>query len=107
MTFSNGESRLVQIIGIDVPSRQRLYASSQLLHNTSYSAGETGVVSIHATPFGTGPPIPVARSVTLARVASPLLLDRRQYIAAVCSLKDKLENLKCLVKPGDVISVIT
>nr|AXF50743.1 AAA protein [Inonotus obliquus] len=102
-----GYSRLVQVIGFAAPNRMSVYGSPQLLYNSGVKRMQgDNTLSIHASPFGSGPPpIPVARSVTLARVASPLSQDKAYYTTMLRSLRRKLEDTKCLVKKGDIVTV--
>ena len=63
-------------------------------------------ISVHASPFGSGQPvIPTARSVTLARVASPLSVDRTYQSLFLQSLKNYFDLTPRLVKQGDLIAI--
>jgi peroxin-6 len=63
-------------------------------------------ISLQTSPFGSGQPaIPTARTVTLARVASPLSTDRTYQPLFLRSLKVYFDGMKRLVKQGDVIAV--
>lgn len=63
-------------------------------------------ISVHASPFGSGQPaIPTARSVTLARVVSPLSVDRTYQPLFLQSLKNYFDSTLRLVKQGDLIAV--
>ncbi|KAL5532956.1 PEX6 [Sanghuangporus sanghuang] len=106
MISLEGTSRLVQVSGVDTLIKQRIYASSQLLCNSGFGNAGNDPFSIINSPFGsTSPPIPVARSVSLARVASPASRDRRHYSSMLSTLKTKLETSRFLVKVGDVITL--
>jgi peroxin-6 len=63
-------------------------------------------ISIRSSLFGSrSPPIPVARVVTVARVASPYSNDRAYQPFFLHALKAYFDNQKRLVKKGDLISV--
>ena len=63
-------------------------------------------IFVHASPFGSGAPvIPTARSVTLARVASPLSVDRTYQSLSLQSLKNHFGLTPRLVKQGDLIAI--
>ncbi|EJD02070.1 AAA-domain-containing protein [Fomitiporia mediterranea MF3/22] len=111
---SDDTSRLVQVRSIDRPrnstsgrsSGLRVYAPPQLLYNCGIRLNKGNALPIRASPFGTGPPsIPIARTVTLARIASPLSLDKTGHSIALKALKAKLGASKCLAKEGDIIAV--
>lgn len=63
-------------------------------------------VSIHASPFGSRrPTIPTAKSVTVARVASPISTDRTYQNLFLRSLKAYFDASKRLVKQDDLIAI--
>jgi peroxin-6 len=63
-------------------------------------------ISVQASPFGSRrPAIPTARSVTVARVASPVSTDRTYQPLFLRSLKTHFDSTKRLVKQGDLISI--
>ncbi|KAL5490121.1 PEX6 [Sanghuangporus weigelae] len=106
MVSLEGTSRLVQVSGFGALIKQRIYASSQLLYNSGFGNAGNDAFSIINNPFGSiSPPIPVARSVSLARIASPASRDRRHYSSMLSTLKRKLETSRFLVKVGDVITL--
>jgi peroxin-6 len=85
--------------------------SPVLLHNL-YSSGlseppnQHGGISLHSSPFGSRQPaIPIARTVTVARVASPLSINRAYQPLFLKSLKTYFELGRSLVKKGDIIAV--
>jgi peroxin-6 len=51
------------------------------------------------------PAIPTAKSVTIARVASPVSINRRYQTAFLDSLKNYLASAKRLVKANDFIAI--
>ena len=82
--------------------------SPQLLHNITSSGPNTAAheVSLRPSPFGSGKPaIPTARSVTIARVASPISTDRAYQPLFLRALQDYFKDTTRLVKQGDVITV--
>jgi peroxin-6 len=85
--------------------------SPLLLHNIISEEGEFGLQapsSIYIRPslFGSAnPPIPVARSVTIARVASPNSINRRYQSLFLHSLRRYFDAGKRLVKQNDIIAV--
>jgi peroxin-6 len=89
-------------------SRKTVVASPVLLHNLGAlnSREKTLRVRIRAVPASTGPPmIPVATSVTLARVTSPLSTLRKYDDALSRALRDELKNGRLLVQQGDLIAI--
>ncbi|KAI5124021.1 hypothetical protein M0805_003853 [Coniferiporia weirii] len=103
-----GDSRLAQVYAIEDASSpiDMVYASPALIQNCSPGPLNASVLFIHASPFGAGPPtVPTAKSMTLARVVSPLSLDRAYQNALFRSVKLYFETARRLVKKGDIISV--
>ena len=79
-----------------------------LLHNiSSPSRSMTGThIYLQAGFFSPRPPvIPTARSVTVARVASPISMDRTYQSLFLRSLKLYFDSTKRLVKQGDLIAI--
>ena len=85
--------------------------SPLLLHNILSDGGEFGPqapssIYIRPSPFGSAnPPIPVARSVTIARVASPNSINRQYQSLFLHSLRRYFDAGKRLVKQNDIIAV--
>jgi peroxin-6 len=84
-------------------------ASPTLLFNIYGSVVPSGSsVTLRASPFGSRrPTIPTARSVTIARVASPLSTDRGYQSLFLNALKRYFgsnDGPSRLVKQGDIIS---
>ena len=85
--------------------------SPLLLHNILSDGGELGPqipssIYIRSSPFGfANPPIPVARSVTIARVASPISINRQYQSLFLYSLRRYFDAGKRLLKQNDVIAV--
>lgn len=83
-------------------------ASPVLLENINsiQRFSTTSTVSIRSSVFGSrSPPIPVARSVTVARVASPFSNGRLYQPFFLHALKEYFDGRKRLVKKGDLIAV--
>ena len=85
--------------------------SPLLLHNILFDGGEFGPqvpssIFIRPSPFGpANPPIPVARSVTIARVASPNSINRQYQSIFLHSLRSYFDAGKRLVKKNDIIAI--
>ena len=85
--------------------------SPLLLHNILSNGGEFGPrapssIYIRPSPFGSAnPPIPVARSVTIARVASPNSTNLQYQSLFLHSLRRHFDAEKRLVKQNDIIAV--
>lgn len=62
---------------------------------------------LQPTPFGTRkPPIPLARSITVSRVASPFSVDRGFEAACIIGLRRYLQRAPHIMKQGDIIAVL-
>ncbi|KAJ7191062.1 AAA-domain-containing protein [Mycena pura] len=102
--------RLVRVIANDslVKSNGIVQGSPVLLRNlcpTSPSLSPT-TLFFHSSPFGSGPPaIPTAKAVAVARVASPISVDRAYQPAFLRALRTYFNNSRRLVKHGDLIAV--
>ncbi|KAF7338543.1 Peroxisomal biogenesis factor 6 [Mycena venus] len=112
VVHSHGSSnrRLVRAIANDslVTSNGIVQASPVLLHNICPASPSLspGPLSLRSSPFGSGQPaIPTARAVTIARVASPISVDRAYQPSFLRSLKAYFNDSKRLVKHGDLIAV--
>lgn len=82
-----------------------------LLHNICSDSADASCrtverISIRSSPFGSRQPaVPVARTVIVARVASPLSINRIYQPLFLNSLKEHFDSPKHLVKKGDIIAV--
>ncbi|KAF9233934.1 hypothetical protein BU15DRAFT_66162 [Melanogaster broomeanus] len=97
-------SRMVRVCALDETSLAPHYAmlSPTLLHNLCSSDHQRIVV--RASPFGgRDPALPTARSIELARVASPFSINRRYESLFIDALHSYFGSSKHLVKDGDVI----
>ena len=85
--------------------------SPLLLHNIFSHGGEFGPqapssIYIRPCPFGSAnPPIPAARSVIIARVASPNSIHRQYQSLYLHSLRRYFDAGKRWVKQNDIIAV--
>jgi peroxin-6 len=82
--------------------------SPLLLHNICPASLPLSVRTLvfHPGPFGSGRPvIPTARAVTIARIASPISVDRTYQPCFLRALKSYFHDSKRLVKQGDLIAV--
>lgn len=86
--------------------RGTVLGSPVLLHNISPPyASANNRISIRTSAFGARTPaIPTARSVTVARVASPISTDRTYQPLFLRSLKTFFKT-KHLAKQGDLIAI--
>ncbi|KAJ7684814.1 AAA-domain-containing protein [Mycena polygramma] len=101
--------RLVRVIADDslVTSNGIVQGSPVLLHNICpASPSLSSALSFRSSPFGSGQPaIPTARAVTIARITSPISVDRAYQPSFLRSLKAYFHDSKRLVKHGDLIAV--
>ncbi|KAI0637344.1 AAA-domain-containing protein [Trametes polyzona] len=92
----------------DIAPDSGLYFSPQTLHNLRSSSGieRKAEVCIRPSPFGSRrPAIPVAKTVTIARVASAFSTDRTYQPLFLSALQGYFKDTTRLVKQGDVIAV--
>ncbi|KAH9890705.1 AAA-domain-containing protein [Cubamyces lactineus] len=92
----------------DIATNAGLYLSPQLLHNLHPQARLNcwHDVCIRPSPFGSRrPTIPVAKTVTIARVASAFSTDRTYQPLFLQALQSYFKDTTRLVKQGDVIAV--
>ncbi|KAJ7067729.1 AAA-domain-containing protein [Mycena belliarum] len=102
--------RLVRVIANDfiVHTNAMAQGSPILLHNISPASASLTprTLVFHPSPFGSGyPGIPTARAVTIARIASPVSVDRTYQGSFLRALKKYFNDSKRLVKQGDLIAV--
>ncbi|KAJ7043376.1 AAA-domain-containing protein [Mycena alexandri] len=102
--------RLVRVVASDsfITSNGVVQGSPVLLHNIcpASSAFAPSTLSLHPSPFGSRQPtVPTAKAVTIARVTSPISVDRTYQPAFLGSLKAYFSNSKRLVKQGDLIAI--
>ena len=86
--------------------RDELYVSSAFVRSCSVANMDGCLLYINAQYFGSRcPPIPVATSITVARIASPVSLDKHAQNAILDSARLYFEVEKRLLKKGDIIYV--
>ncbi|CAA7270162.1 unnamed protein product [Cyclocybe aegerita] len=114
--IASGKSSLLRLV--------RVVAKDDLLESTGSMAGSPlllrnmfgdesdelinkhPLVHIRPSPFGSlDPPIPTARSITIARVASPISINRQYERLFLDSLKAYFDSGKRLMKQGDLFAV--
>lgn len=84
----------------------KLYASPAFVRNISHDNSSSCMIHIKARCFGSRPPhIPVATTVTLARIASPSSLEKHLQNEIIRSVRLYFGINKCLVKKGDIITI--
>ncbi|KAI0648219.1 AAA-domain-containing protein [Trametes meyenii] len=92
----------------DIATHPGLFLSPQLLHNLRSEGGleRNPEVCIRPSPFGSRrPTIPVAKTITIARVASAFSTDRTYQPLFLQALQSYFKDKTRLVKQGDVIAV--
>ncbi|KAI0831786.1 AAA-domain-containing protein [Trametes gibbosa] len=92
----------------DIASGSGLYLPPQTLHNLQSQSGldRKPEVCIRPSPFGSRrPTIPTAKTVTIARVASPFSTDRTYQPLFLQALQSYFKDTTRLAKQGDVIAV--
>lgn len=76
----------------------------QLKHNIL--GGGSGLIRLRSSPFGSRKPaIPIAKSLTIARIASPFSMDRAYQPSFLRALERHFKSTIRLVKQGDVIAL--
>ncbi|KAJ3851183.1 AAA-domain-containing protein [Lentinula lateritia] len=99
-------SRLVKAVADDilVSTSYQTHGSPVLLYNLIQ--GTLSSISLHPSPFGSREPsIPIAHSVTIARVASPLSINKAYQNSFLEALKTHFTLGKRLIKQGDIVVV--
>ncbi|TBU46999.1 AAA-domain-containing protein [Dichomitus squalens] len=92
----------------DIATSLGAYLSPQLLHNINPHTAfdRKTAVCLRPSPFGSRrPTIPVAKTVTIARVASAFSTDRTYQVLFLQALQEYFKQSTRLVKQGDVIAV--
>ncbi|KAJ6611778.1 P-loop containing nucleoside triphosphate hydrolase protein [Mycena sp. CBHHK59/15] len=96
--------RLVRIVANDALVKTNYHSRNFIQSGTV--RGPPILLHKYALPFGSGrPAIPIAKAVTIARIASPISIDRTYQQSFLRSLKGYFNNRKRLVKQGDLIAV--
>ncbi|TFY65845.1 hypothetical protein EVG20_g5243 [Dentipellis fragilis] len=105
---STGSLRLVRLKADDdiVQVPGNIAASALLLHNIGATSEHTCEVSLQAAPSGTrGFNLPVAKSITIARIASKVSTTRLYQYLVLQSLKAFFHGYRRLIKQNDLIEV--
>lgn len=104
--LESSQARLVRVFAHDyesVPSGV-VKASPSLI--SSIRVDSSSLVWIRPSPFGNRQPaIPVARALTLSRIASPFSTGRKFETLFLQEIQSYFSSCKRLVKPGDLIHV--
>ncbi|KAG2352635.1 hypothetical protein BDR07DRAFT_1436787 [Suillus spraguei] len=104
--LESSQARLVRVFAHDyesVPSGV-VKASSSLF--SSIRLDSSSLVWIRPSPFGNRQPaIPVARALTLSRIASPFSTGRKFETLFLQEIQSYFNACKRLVKPGDLLHV--
>ena len=85
-----------------------VHASPILLRNITLDPSPTSKsdVALYPTPFGSArPTTPTARTITIARIASPISVDRTYQPLFLHALHEYFENQPRLLKQGDIIAL--
>ena len=81
------------------------------MHNTLADEAEAfsqipPAIHIRPSPFGSSnPTIPTARSITVARIASPISINRQYQYLCIDALKTYFDSGKKLMKQGDLLAL--
>ncbi|KAJ3184721.1 peroxisomal assembly protein [Geranomyces variabilis] len=103
--FSGSMVRSVSLAAIDEADYPRVYMSPSLLHNLGFSAST--ILSIDpATGANDTSWYPVAREITIARVAGRCTNDKKLQDECLVQLKHFLESHERVVCEGDIVSVL-
>lgn len=93
------------------PFRGFVAGSPLLMHNTLADEAEAfsqtpPAIHIRPSPFGSSnPAIPTARSITVARIASPISINRQYQQLCIDALKAYFDSGKKLMKQGDLVAL--
>ena len=69
-------------------------------------AGKNTTIRLRSSPFGSRrPAIPTAKSLTIARIASPFSMDRAYQTAIFRALERYFKETIRLVKQGDIVAL--
>lgn len=107
---NRSKSRIVRILGIEshdnVIEPGSILLPPLLFHNIDLDSTRTPIVEVQKTAFGSQiPPVPAARSITLARIASPPSVQKRYQQLVLWALRKYLQESRRLLKQGDTVAV--
>ncbi|KAF9066818.1 P-loop containing nucleoside triphosphate hydrolase protein [Rhodocollybia butyracea] len=97
----NSQCRLVKVVADDiaVPKLNHIRGSPVLLHNLTRENQPASLISLHPSPFSSRePPLPIARSVTVARIASPPSINKINQKSFLEALRVHFSLRRHLVK---------
>ena len=85
--------------------RGTIFASPVLSYNITRGNSELSI-QLFPTPFGSGrPSVPVAQTVTIARLTSPISVDRAYQPLFLHKLHEYFRSIPRLTKQGDLIAL--
>ncbi|TFK26358.1 TER94-PB [Coprinopsis marcescibilis] len=89
-----------------VKTSPTLYFNIARQESTDFTPNRSIAIQLLPSPFGSHRPfIPTAKSITVARVASPFSVNRQYQDLFLGGLKSYFDDAKHLVKQGDLIAV--
>lgn len=98
--------RVAKVIGQPYGEPGLLAIPPLLLHNLSTGHSNPQFLAVRKCPFGQKkPPTPVARSVTLARIASPISVQKRYQPLVLKALREYFQVAKRVLKNGDMVAM--
>ncbi|KIK59642.1 hypothetical protein GYMLUDRAFT_226408 [Collybiopsis luxurians FD-317 M1] len=103
----NIHSRLVKVVANDtaVSTSCHTHGDPVLLHNLVRENRLSPSISLHPSSFGSRePPIPIARSITVARIASPVSINKVYQKSFLDALRLHFYRRR-LIKQGDLVAV--
>ncbi|KAG0705248.1 AAA-domain-containing protein [Suillus ampliporus] len=104
--LESSQARLVRVFAHDCESVPSGVVKASLSLISSIRVDSSDLVWIRPSPFGNRQPaIPVARSLTLSRIASPFSTGRKFESLFLQEIQSYFSSCKRLVKPGDLINV--
>ncbi|KAG8804311.1 peroxisomal assembly protein, partial [Serendipita sp. 399] len=102
--------QLVKIEGSDsyqdILNARSLLATPILLNHLAVGSSVPNTILLRRTSFGQRmPPLPVATSVTLARIASPVTVQKRFQPTIFHALKNYFQFSRRLLKKGNILAI--
>ncbi|KAG1754185.1 AAA-domain-containing protein [Suillus lakei] len=104
--LESSQARLVRVFAHDCESVPSGVGKASPSLISSIRVDSSSLVWIRPSPFGNRQPaIPVARALTLSRIASPFSTGRKFETLFLQEIQSYFSSCKRLVKPGDLINV--
>lgn len=104
--LESSQARLVRVFAHDYESVPSGVVKASLSLFSSIRLDSSSLVWIRPSPFGNRQPaIPVARALTLSRIASPFSTGRKFETLFLQEIQSYFDGCKRLVKPGDLLHV--